>query len=525
MKNGLRLVTFLTCFTLAVPLQVSAAASQYSDMQNHWAKEYVSDASGLGIFHGYEDGQFHPEDQITRAEFVTSLVRTMDSEGQPPAKTDFTFEDVKPDDWFYPYVQTAINDGIIQDGDFKGGVQPDKPILRGEMARMIARAVAPYANVLAVKKTFTDVNSSNVFAPYVEQASGYGIINGYEDGTFKSNQGATRGEAAVMVVRALKVMPQQGPYHIQLQGIENSAGPEFAINQLIAGVRDIFNYENSTDFTPLKQFAEPKVVDQLKNVFQQFSEQHKGMMLVPDGDPLISKFISRTTAVVRQQSVTFFKRPPQGKAFSGEYAVAENVTWYLKFEDGKWKVVAVDNFTVPDSWQTIKNEDEIPPHIDYKFESKLGTYYGRIKLLSGADQYVSGHIQELFQHAGTDKMTIYAIGEHPVATTQWDNQVKQWQSNPPRVDHTGKVRFVSYENSDGELNLIWVSKEQMAVGFYVSFTNLNEAQIIGVDEVPWTKIWNNPIWPELIKKETYDTVFDNAPNYQKQIEEILQKVK
>lgn len=326
-----------------------------------------------------------------------------------------------------------------------------------------------------------------------------------------------------MVVRALKVMPQQGPYHVQLQGIENAAGPSFAINQVMAGIRDIFNYENSTDFTPLNQFAGPEVVKKLESVFEDFDGKNAGMMLVPDGSPLLPKFISRTMAVVEQKSITFFKRSPQGKAFSGEYATAENVTWYLKFEDGKWKVHAVENFTLPDSWQIIKNEDEIPPHIDYKFDSKLGAFYGKITLSPGAEPYVSGHIQKLFEDAESDKVTIYAIGRHPVASTKWASEVKQLQSNSPRVDHAGKIRFVVYDNSNGEVNPVWFPKEQMAVGFYSSFTNLNAIQIVEVGGVPWMKIWNNSIWSELIQKENYDTIDDNAPKYQKQIEEILQK--
>lgn len=188
MKAKLRLIAFLMTITLAVPLQTSAATSQYSDMKEHWAKEYVSDASGLNIFHGY-NGQFHPDSPITRAEFVMALVRALDLEVKPD-KGNLDFPDVKPDDWFYGAVQTGIRDGLIQDKDYTGSFQPNEPISRGEIARMIARAVAPYTNVPDVKKTFTDVESSNPFAFFINQAAGYGILGGYEDGSFKPNQGA-----------------------------------------------------------------------------------------------------------------------------------------------------------------------------------------------------------------------------------------------------------------------------------------------------------------------------------------------
>jgi hypothetical protein len=520
-KSDLLLFIFLLTFTFVVPMQAFAAEPQYSDMKEHWSKEEVIDASGLGIFQGY-GGKFHPNDDITRAQFVTALIRAMDVDIQS-SKASFDFQDVKQGKWYYEYVQAAIHVGFIKEGDYAVTFEPDQAISRGEIARMIARAVQPYANVPAVQKTFKDVRPTDTFAPYIEQAAGYGIIKGYKDETFQPERSATRAEAAVMMMRAMKVMPQQGPYHIQLQGIENSAGPSFAINQVMAGMRNIYNYENSTDFTVLNQFADPQVVKELENVFQQFAEDQEGMMLFAEGSPLLPKFISRTMAIVEQENITFFKRSPEDKAFSGQYTVAENITWYLKFEDGQWKVHSVKNFKLPTTWEKIENEDEIPPHIAYKFEIELGTFFGKINLSPGAESYVSGHIKQLFKDAGSDNLTIYAIGGHPVAKTTWAEEVKQWESDPPRGDYAGKVRFLLYENSSGELSLVWLSNEDMAVGFYVSFTNLRKVQIVGVDHVSWSKIWDQPLWSEIIKQETYDTIYDNASKYEQQIKEILQK--
>lgn len=522
-KNILWLMPFLIALIFALPMQAFAAS--YTDMSGHWAKEDVTDASGLGIFRGYPDGEFHPEDQMTRAEFVTALVRSMNVESN--SKTSIDFQDVKPGDWFYGNVEKAIQAGFIQQGDYSGAFQPNQAITRGEIAQMIARAAAPYANVPAVKKTFKDVQAANPFAPYVNQTAGYGIISGYTDGTFRPDQGATRAEAAVMVVQAMKVMPQQGPYNIKLQGVENAAGPSFAINQMLSGMRDIFNYEGSTNFSTLSQFAESSVVDELQNAFQQFADKNKGMMLIPDGSPLLPKFISRTMAVVQQKNMTFFKRDQNAKPYTGYYTVAENVTWYLKFKDGQWKITGVDNFKVPDSWTKFNDDPgSTPPIVYYKLEDKLGTFFGSIRMSPDSEKYVMQNIRELMQNAAPSKVTIFAIGEKPVNLTSWADEVKQLEMNPPAINHgTEYIRLLAYQSGYDEISTVWMLKKEAAAGFYMAFTNTSNVQMIGLDGIPWTKIWNDPLWTDLIKKETMDTVFDNAAKYQLQIEKILQSAK
>lgn len=522
-KNILWLMPFLMALVFTLPMQAFAAS--YTDISGHWAKEDVTDASGLGIFRGYTDGGFHPEDQMTRAEFVTALVRALNVESNSKASIDF--QDVKPGDWFYGNVEKAIQAGFIQNGDYVGAFQPNQAISRGEIARMIARTVAPYANVPAVKKTFKDVQVADPFAPYVEQAAGYGIISGYNDGTFRPDQGATRAEAAVLVVRAMKVMPQQGPYNIQLQGLDNAAGPFFAINQMMSGMRNIFNYDESTDFSTLQQFADSEVVDQLQTAFKQYAGQHKGLMLFPNGSPLLPKFISRTTAVVKQENITFFKRSKDDKAFSDEYAQAENVTWYLKFKDGQWKVVGIDNFKVPNVWIKVSDDGvSFPPTVYYKLEDTLGTFYGSIRMAPGSEKFVMQNIRELMQNASPSKVKIYAIGEKPVEFTPWADEVKQLEANPPAANHGAEyIRLLAYQSGYDEISSVWMLKKEVAAGFYVAFTNTNYVQMIGVDGIPWSKIWGDRLWMDLIKKETMDTVFDNASKYQLEIEKILQGVK
>lgn len=49
--------------------------AQFTDTQGHWAETSIEKAAEKGLVNGKEDGLFHPDDQLTRAEFVTVLDR------------------------------------------------------------------------------------------------------------------------------------------------------------------------------------------------------------------------------------------------------------------------------------------------------------------------------------------------------------------------------------------------------------------------------------------------------------------
>lgn len=84
---------------LLIVLLVSAVhpvwASQgadFADMAGHWAEPFVKEASTLGLFKGDEAGNFNPEENITRAQFVTVLWRMA---GSPEVSAELPFVDVQ----------------------------------------------------------------------------------------------------------------------------------------------------------------------------------------------------------------------------------------------------------------------------------------------------------------------------------------------------------------------------------------------------------------------------------------------
>ncbi|WP_020618813.1 NEAT domain-containing protein [Paenibacillus daejeonensis] len=115
----------------------------------------------------------------------------------PPA---VTFTDTATH-WANQSIARATELGIVNgyaDGTFK----PNATVNRAEFAAIISRAFQLDLNAPA--SSFSDWNGVQAWAkPFIEQAVAAGIINGYEDGSFRPTQQVSRTEIAVMIVRAL----------------------------------------------------------------------------------------------------------------------------------------------------------------------------------------------------------------------------------------------------------------------------------------------------------------------------------
>lgn len=89
----------------------------FPDISGHWAKDYINQAANKGFVNGYEDGTFKPDRNITRAEAVTLVNRTLD---RHPDKSHFTKDMLMwPDNmdqtkWYYADMQEATNSHTYQ---------------------------------------------------------------------------------------------------------------------------------------------------------------------------------------------------------------------------------------------------------------------------------------------------------------------------------------------------------------------------------------------------------------------------
>ena len=152
---------------------------------------------------GYEDGSVQPEGDITRAEVATIFFRllTEESRNEYWSQTN-PYSDVSADDWFNNAVSTLTNAGVL-DGYEDGTFKPNGNITRAEFATITARFFeATYDG----ENLFPDIEG-HWAQDYINEAANAGIVNGYEDGTFRPQQYITRAEAVTMVNRTIERHP------------------------------------------------------------------------------------------------------------------------------------------------------------------------------------------------------------------------------------------------------------------------------------------------------------------------------
>lgn len=175
----------------------------FSDLAGYeWAKMQIEALAAQGIIKGTSETTFSPGNNITRADFICLLVRSL----KLTADIDGNFNDVAQSDYFYKEVGIAKKLGVILgfgDNQFK----PGENISRQDMMVFVSRAMK-----LAGKKLDESSSDLSMFsdsdevAPYalasVAQLVKEGIITG-SNGRVNPKGTATRAETAVIMYRIL----------------------------------------------------------------------------------------------------------------------------------------------------------------------------------------------------------------------------------------------------------------------------------------------------------------------------------
>lgn len=208
MKSKLTRITILTiCLSLLSFGFVYAEESIiYPDISDHEAREAIEALYETGALNYSKDMPLEPDLAISRAHFLFMLIST---KGITP-KTDaeqVNFADVAKTDWFYPYVETAYQLGIIM-GD-ANHFYPDEAITKQEAIIMLLRALGEGVKA----KSYKSINNElSIYKDVAELASwakasmAYALNQQYyadSEGNLNPNHELSRAEAATLVYNTL----------------------------------------------------------------------------------------------------------------------------------------------------------------------------------------------------------------------------------------------------------------------------------------------------------------------------------
>ncbi len=170
----------------------SVSTDIFKDIAGHWGKSYIEKMNKAGVINGYEDGTFRPDGTVTKGEFATLIVNAL--------KLDTTKAEGH---WATEFVNAAKAANLIADEiAVATAADLDTKITREEMASMVSKAAA-YKKVAITDiqpVVMSDFESIAEWAQDdVNNAVILGIISGFDDGTFRPKETATRAQAATML--------------------------------------------------------------------------------------------------------------------------------------------------------------------------------------------------------------------------------------------------------------------------------------------------------------------------------------
>lgn len=119
------------------------------DFDSSKSYKLVTRLSSTGIVYGYPSGDFGPEDDITRAEALTMVIRTVDYLGietEAYRKSGSSFTDTEGH-WAEVYVERAYNQGLVS-GRGNGRFYPDEEITREEIITILVNLMGESNNPL-----------------------------------------------------------------------------------------------------------------------------------------------------------------------------------------------------------------------------------------------------------------------------------------------------------------------------------------------------------------------------------------
>lgn len=175
-----------------------AGAAEADEVTENWSTPYMNRLVDWGVMRGDIDGNLYPERAITRAEFVTMMNRAYgyDETGGNP------FTDVYSQDWYYDDIDIAYNVGYFS-GTSGTTATPNGDLTREQAAVLLARNMMLQSGS-GETLGFSDSRELSEWSRgLVGAASDSGVINGYDDGSFRPQNNVTRGEVAAMLTRAV----------------------------------------------------------------------------------------------------------------------------------------------------------------------------------------------------------------------------------------------------------------------------------------------------------------------------------
>jgi hypothetical protein len=192
--------------------------SIFTDMDNHWARNYVEALYRKGIVKGRSRGIFAPNEPLTRAEFLKIALKAIEAETESADEIEDTpFRDVALYSWYLPYVKKAKELELVK-GYATGMFKPEQFINRAEAVKILISAFdfdlsrrQEGSREVTAEGNYNDVEGTAWYYPYINFAiqnrlmDGIRLRNNKEIDSFGPGRAITRGEMAKLAIKTMEL--------------------------------------------------------------------------------------------------------------------------------------------------------------------------------------------------------------------------------------------------------------------------------------------------------------------------------
>lgn len=194
---------------------IAALAQSEEEIELPQIPTQYNGANKAYIF-GYEGNTFRPNNNMTRAEACTIFSRLILGTQTIPDGYKTRFADVKSGDWFYNAIAFLDEKGFFHRNQ-STVYKPNEPITRAEFVDLANSASALVAKNDGVE--FKDVPTDHFYYESIVAAAASGLVNGYEDNTFRPDNTITRAEVVTVINRLLGLKTNERT--VSLSHLEN----------------------------------------------------------------------------------------------------------------------------------------------------------------------------------------------------------------------------------------------------------------------------------------------------------------
>ena len=224
MKKYLKkVISAVAALALSVSSFAAMAAVSYPDTVDHQHESAINMLSALGIVEGFEDGTFHPDELVTRAQMAAMVLRAKNNFNAKNNKTQ-VFNDVPADNWAAGWIATAASQGIVN-GTGNNNFDPDLNVTYEQTVKMLV-SMLNYGDWAEM--------SGGWPTGYLNYGNQLGITSGVSG--VSNDTALTRAQCAQMIANALDAAilypdgyeidnGQYYPRYIQKDGSTSDNGP------------------------------------------------------------------------------------------------------------------------------------------------------------------------------------------------------------------------------------------------------------------------------------------------------------